>query len=199
MTWKQVFKKHWERQAAQSSPIVTLYIVIYIGRRDTRLHNVVGGFALWWKLRRFDLWKINVPPESESPNQNELLLDLSAFSQYDIEICSKMFVFLLTIAGCRMASLAEVKRLLLSCNCYWSECFCPPPDGETDVAFYLSVCGQTVQRDDRAGGERRQPSPQLLLLHQDRHGSKGNNIEAAKDSWNDYIFSTTFLTMLSLW
>lgn len=93
MTWKQVFKKHWERQAAQSSPIVTLYIVIYIGRRDTRLHNVVGGFALWWKLRRFDLWKINVPPESESPNQNELLLDLSAFSQYDIEICSKIFVF----------------------------------------------------------------------------------------------------------
>lgn len=68
------------------------YIVIYIGRNDTRLHNVVGGFALRRKLHRFDLWKISVPPASvTSPNQNELLLDLSPFSDYDIEICSKMF------------------------------------------------------------------------------------------------------------
>lgn len=91
------------------------------------------------------------------------------------------------------------KASLELCICYWSECFCPPPDGETDVAFYLSVRGQTVQRDDRAGGERRQPSPQLLLLHQDRHGAKGNESEAAEDLCNDYILSAAFFPMLSPW
>lgn len=78
MTWKQVFKKALGELSSS---------ILYIGRSDTRLRNVVGGFALWWKLRR----KINVPQESvTSPNQNEILLDLSAFSEYDIEICSKM-------------------------------------------------------------------------------------------------------------
>lgn len=69
--------------------------------------------------------------------------------------------------------------------------FCPS-DSETDVAFYLSVCGQAVQTDDRAGGERRQPSPQLLLLHQDRHGPKCDQIKSILDSCHKYIYSSTF-------
>lgn len=50
---------------------------------------------------------------------------------------------------------------------------CPPSDGEADVAVHLPVRGQAVQGDHRAGGEGRQPSSQLLLLHQDRHGRQG--------------------------
>lgn len=41
----------------------------------------------------------------------------------------------------------------------------PSSDGEADVAVYLPVCGQVVQRDHRAGGEGRQPSSEHLLLH----------------------------------
>lgn len=53
---------------------------------------------------------------------------------------------------------------------------CPPSDGEADVAVHLPVCGQAVQGDHRAGGEGRQPSSQLLLLHQDRHGRQGEEL-----------------------
>lgn len=53
-------------------------------------------------------------------------------------------------------------------------------DGEADVAVHLPVRGQAVQGDHRAGGEGRQPSSQLLLLHQDRHGRQGDEITQRK-------------------
>lgn len=49
-------------------------------------------------------------------------------------------------------------------------------DGEAAVAVHLPVFGQAVQRDHRAGREGRQPSSQLLLLHQDRHGRQGEEM-----------------------
>lgn len=55
-----------------------------------------------------------------------------------------------------------------------------PSDGEADVAVHLPVRGQAVQGDHRAGGEGRQPSSQLLLLHQDRHGRQGDEITRRK-------------------
>lgn len=47
---------------------------------------------------------------------------------------------------------------------------CIPSDSETDVAIHLPVCGETVPRDDRTGGEGVQRPPQHLLLQQGRHG-----------------------------
>lgn len=63
-----------------------------------------------------------------------------------------------------------------SCMCPTRCAVCPPTDGEADVAVHLPVCGQAVQGDHRAGGEGRQPSSQLLLLHQDRHGRQGEEL-----------------------
>lgn len=62
-------------------------------------------------------------------------------------------------------------------------------DGEADVAIHLPVCGQALQGDDRASGEGRQPLPQLLLLHQDRHGRQGEGLPPATVIRNIYGIS----------
>lgn len=50
------------------------------------------------------------------------------------------------------------------------------------MALHLPVCGKTVPRRDRAGGEGVQRPPQHLLLHQVRHGRQSEHLDVIKQA-----------------